>query len=64
VSLAILFLPSRSGGVPILSGAAAWLECALWGEYAGGDHRIICGLVSGAALGGAHPLLSYDRRLL
>jgi flavin reductase len=51
-------------GVPILSDSAAWLECALWGEYPGGDHQIVCGLVSDAAPGDARPLLSYDRRLL
>jgi flavin reductase (DIM6/NTAB) family NADH-FMN oxidoreductase RutF len=52
-------IPHRVGrfGVPILSEAAAWLECGLWCEYPGGDHAIICGLVTGAAAGDDHPLL-------
>ncbi len=54
-------IPHRAGrfGVPILSEASAWLECGLWCEYPGGDHTIICGLVTGAAAGDGHPLLSY-----
>jgi len=58
-------IPHRAGhfGVPILSEASAWLECGLWCEYPGGDHTIICGLVTGAAAGAAHPLLSYARQL-
>jgi flavin reductase len=50
-------------GVPILSEASAWLECGLWCEYPGGDHTIICGLVTGAAAGSTHPLLGYSGRL-
>jgi flavin reductase (DIM6/NTAB) family NADH-FMN oxidoreductase RutF len=51
-------------GVPILDDVSAWLECELWSEYPGGDHAILCGLVTDAGAGGAHPLLSYARQLL
>jgi 3-hydroxy-9,10-secoandrosta-1,3,5(10)-triene-9,17-dione monooxygenase reductase component len=40
--------PSPSGA-PVLDGVCAWIDCALWREYDGGDHTIVLGHV--AALG-------------
>jgi len=36
-------------GAPVLDGVCAWIDCALWREYDGGDHTIAVGHV--AALG-------------
>ena len=33
------------GGLPILSGALAWLECRVTGEHATGDHVVVFGEV-------------------
>ena len=63
--------PGRSGGAgqfsgvahrpgpagPVLTEAAAWLECRLWAEHAGGDYRIVCGEVAAAGIGLGHPLV-------
>jgi flavin reductase len=59
-------IPHRAGrfGLPLLSGASAWLVCELWREYPDGDHIIVCGLVTEAAAESAHPLLNYSGRLL
>lgn len=35
----------RFTGVPLISGALAWLECSLAAEYDGGDHSIFLGSV-------------------
>jgi 3-hydroxy-9,10-secoandrosta-1,3,5(10)-triene-9,17-dione monooxygenase reductase component len=32
-------------GAPVLDGVSAWLDCALWAEYDGGDHTIALGRV-------------------
>jgi 3-hydroxy-9,10-secoandrosta-1,3,5(10)-triene-9,17-dione monooxygenase reductase component len=44
-------VPWRPGpsGAPVLDGVCAWIDCALWREYDGGDHTIVLGQV--AALG-------------
>jgi flavin reductase (DIM6/NTAB) family NADH-FMN oxidoreductase RutF len=38
------------GGSPVLSGALAWLECEVTAEQETGDHVVLFGEVSGAAL--------------
>lgn len=43
--------PGRLSGAPLMTDAAASLECALWRSYDGGDHTIFVGR-----------LLSLDRR--
>lgn len=40
---AVGWLPGRRSGAPLLTGAAARLECALWRSYDGGDHSIFIG---------------------
>ncbi|HEX6926132.1 MAG TPA: flavin reductase family protein [Longimicrobiaceae bacterium] len=47
---------------PVVIDAPAALECALWEEYAGGDHRIIVGRVESVTLGPEAPPLLYHRR--
>ena len=47
---------------PALRGALARLECTLWEDYPGGDHRIIVGRVESVALGPDSPPLVYYRR--
>lgn len=41
----------RWTGAPLISGALAWLECALIESYDGGDHTIFLGSVLGAHRG-------------
>lgn len=48
---AVTWRPGRCTGAPLISGALAHFECALWRSYDGGDHTIV--------LGG---LLSAERR--
>ena len=36
--------PSRHGS-PVLEGVVAWIDCALWAEYDGGDHTIVAARV-------------------
>lgn len=50
------------GGVPVLQGNAATLECRAWNSYDGGDHNIVVGEVQSVALGTAEPLLFLDGR--
>ena len=38
------------GGMPILSGALAWLDCAVTGEHEAGDHVVVFGTVENADL--------------
>jgi flavin reductase len=35
--------PGRITGAPLISGALAYFECALWKSYDGGDHTIFVG---------------------
>ena len=47
---------------PLITGANCWIECSLYANYDGGDHRIIVGkvenLITGAEKG---PLAYYNR---
>ena len=47
---------------PAVVGALATLDCSLWREYDGGDHRIVVGRVERAALGPERQPLLYYRR--
>jgi len=57
-------LPHRLGanGIPLLTGAAAWLECRLVQTFGAGDHEIFVGQVEAAELGSGDPLLLWDRQ--
>ncbi|MEU4644533.1 flavin reductase family protein [Micromonospora sp. NPDC023814] len=47
-------------GAPLVRDAAAWLECALWRTYDGGDHAIVVGrLLSVRRVHDRPPLLFY-----
>ena len=48
-----------TSGLALLTGAAAWLECALTQRYEGGDHTIFVGRVEAADAGDSHPLMYY-----
>jgi flavin reductase (DIM6/NTAB) family NADH-FMN oxidoreductase RutF len=56
-------LPHRLGsnGIPLLDGAAAWLECRLAQVHPAGDHDICVGEVVQAELGAGEPLVLWDR---
>jgi len=56
-------LPHRLGanGIPLVEGAAAWLECRLVQIRAVGDHDICIGEVEAAASGSGDPLVTWDR---
>lgn len=47
-------------GNPVLPGAACVIECALWRDYAGGDHAIIVGAVQSIEVTD-RPVLLYHR---
>ena len=50
-------------GSPVLDGVSAWIECALWNEYDGGDHTIVVGAVRDlGARPDRLPLLYYRGR--
>ena len=42
--------PAPGGGPPILTGALAWLSCRVTGEHETGDHVVVFGEVTDAAL--------------
>lgn len=48
-----------ASGLALLTGSAAWLECALTHRYEGGDHTIFVGRVEEADAGDADPLVYY-----
>jgi flavin reductase (DIM6/NTAB) family NADH-FMN oxidoreductase RutF len=51
-------IDARDGGRgPLLEGAVGWLECALRGELAAGDHTFFLGHVERAETGGEMPPL-------
>jgi 3-hydroxy-9,10-secoandrosta-1,3,5(10)-triene-9,17-dione monooxygenase reductase component len=51
--------PSRHGS-PVLDGVVAWIDCALWAEYDGGDHTIVAARVLDlGADPGRRPLLFH-----
>jgi flavin reductase (DIM6/NTAB) family NADH-FMN oxidoreductase RutF len=45
------------GGVPLISGAAGWLECIKESQHPGGDHTIFIGKVVRCSISGKFPLL-------
>ena len=47
------------GGLILLDGALAHIECQWHAQYPGGDHTIVVGRVVGGATGDARPLLYY-----
>jgi flavin reductase (DIM6/NTAB) family NADH-FMN oxidoreductase RutF len=57
-------LPHRLGanGIPLLAGAAAWLECRVTASHRAGDHDICVGEVERAELGSGDPLVLWDRQ--
>lgn len=50
-------------GAPILEGALAWLDCAIHEVLPGGDHSIVVGRVSDAAVTDRPALLFHRGRL-
>ena len=47
------------GGLPLLEGALAILECARHTAFEAGDHTIVIGEVTGGQVGEGRPLLYY-----
>lgn len=47
------------GGLPVIGGALAHLECARWAVHPAGDHTLILGKVSGFAAGIDKPALGF-----
>jgi 3-hydroxy-9,10-secoandrosta-1,3,5(10)-triene-9,17-dione monooxygenase reductase component len=52
------------GGLPLITGAIAHMECATYDIRNGGDHRIIIGSVNSLAVHDGAPLLFYGGQLL
>ncbi|GAA1953306.1 flavin reductase family protein [Microbacterium deminutum] len=48
-------------GLPRLGGTAAWIECELQSEVAGGDHTMVIGRIMSAETSSAQPMV-YCRR--
>lgn len=48
-------------GAPVLEGVSAWIDCALWAEYDGGDHTIAVGRVLDLGADPSRPALLYYR---
>lgn len=48
-------------GAPVLDGVSAWIDCALWAEYDGGDHTIAIGRVLDLGAYPSRPALLYYR---
>ena len=48
-------------GAPVLEGVSAWVDCALWAEYDGGDHTIVVGHVHDLGVDPSTPPLLYYR---
>ena len=57
-------LPHHLGrnGIPLLDGAAAWLECRLTATHPAGDHVVCIGEVEAAEVGRGDPLILWDRQ--
>ncbi len=51
--------PGRFTGVPLLTGALAWLECRLVEAFDGGDHSIFLGQVLGCGRGEGREALLF-----
>ena len=56
----VTWAPGPSGA-PVLDGVSAWVDCALWAEYDGGDHTIAVGRVRDLHADPSHPPLLYYR---
>jgi 3-hydroxy-9,10-secoandrosta-1,3,5(10)-triene-9,17-dione monooxygenase reductase component len=56
----IAWAPGPSGA-PVLDGVSAWMDCALWAEYDGGDHTIAVGRVLDLGADPSRPPLLYYR---
>jgi flavin reductase (DIM6/NTAB) family NADH-FMN oxidoreductase RutF len=56
-------IPHRlgGGGVPLIEGCAAWLECDLLQVHPAGDHDVCIGAVTSAVMGAGNPLILWDR---
>jgi flavin reductase (DIM6/NTAB) family NADH-FMN oxidoreductase RutF len=50
-----------AGGLPIIEGAPAWLECRVTDVLAAGDHDIVVASVAAAGSGPGDPLILWDR---
>jgi len=50
-----------ANGIPLIEGAAAWLECDLTEIHAAGDHDVCIGQVTSAQSGAGDPLILWDR---
>ncbi|MBW4716731.1 flavin reductase family protein [Saccharothrix obliqua] len=58
---AVDWTPGPRTGAPVLSGALAWLECALTAAHEAGDHSVFIGRVLGSGRGAdAAGLLFFD----
>jgi flavin reductase (DIM6/NTAB) family NADH-FMN oxidoreductase RutF len=57
-------LPHRLGknAIPLLQGAAAWLECRVTDTHRAGDHDVCIGEVEAAEVGSGDPLVLWDRQ--
>jgi flavin reductase (DIM6/NTAB) family NADH-FMN oxidoreductase RutF len=50
------------GGLPLINGSVAWLDCRRWAIHDGGDHTIFIGQVEALGLGDEDdPLIHFDR---
>ena len=56
----VAWTPGPSGA-PVLEGVSAWVDCALWAEYDGGDHTIAVGRVRDLGADPSRPPLLYYR---
>jgi 3-hydroxy-9,10-secoandrosta-1,3,5(10)-triene-9,17-dione monooxygenase reductase component len=56
----VAWTPAPSGA-PVLEGVSAWVDCALWAEYDGGDHTIAVGRVRDLGADPSRPPLFYYR---
>ncbi len=56
-------IPHRlaANGIPLIEGAAAWLECELTEVHTAGDHDVCIGRVMAATPGAGDPLILWDR---
>jgi flavin reductase (DIM6/NTAB) family NADH-FMN oxidoreductase RutF len=51
-----------AGGVPLIEGAVAWLECTPWQAVDGGDHLMLLGRVEESFSADRPPLVFHDGR--
>jgi flavin reductase (DIM6/NTAB) family NADH-FMN oxidoreductase RutF len=54
-----LMLRATAGGLPLLDGIAAHVECEWHGKFPTGDHTAFLGLITGGAVTDRKPLLHY-----